>query len=312
MRDLNDLDLNLLVALRALLEEGSVTGAARRLGLTQPAMSHRLKRLRDSLGDPLFVSSGRGLLPTPRAEAMRAPLEAALDALAGAVAEETFDPQTAVREFRVGTSDVGVARALPRAFARISREAAGITVSTHPVERGFAADLESGALDVAIGAGMPLPQGAKRLTLIEEGFVVLARRDHPVVKGRLDLDRYLRAVHVVVTPRGERGTFVDSALAARGHERRVRMRVRGFLSAAFVAARSDALLTAPESVAELMAPLLDLDAYPPPLPMPQVSVHMLWHARVHHAPDHVWLRRTVQELNRPTDGDPGPATRSPR
>lgn len=296
MSFLNELDLNLLVALRALLRERSVTQAARRLGITQPAMSHKLRRLREELADPLFVPAGRGLAPTPRALAIESPLNEALEALERAVQREEFDPASAQRTFRVGTSDYGEAKVLPVAVRRIQRAAPGISIQTHPVGPNVGTALERGELHIAIGAGMPTPKGAKRVTLLEEGFVVLARRGHPHLANGLDLATYAKCDHVVVAPRGAPGTFVDAALTRMGKARRIVARVRSFLSAPFVVATSEALLTAPSGLAALLAESLDLDVYEPPLPLAPVPIWMIWHPRFHDDPGHRWLRQMAVDL----------------
>ncbi|MEM9192686.1 MAG: LysR family transcriptional regulator [Myxococcota bacterium] len=296
MNSLNELDLNLLVALRALLQERSVTKAARSLGMSQPAMSHKLQKLRAALDDPLFVPAGRGLSPTPRAEQIQQRLEDALSALEHVVREDQFDPKTVRRTLAIGSADYGVACSLPKMFAAVQREAPGLEFVVRRVGPDLVQALDRGIVDLAFGAGMRIPTGAKQLLLYREGFEVLCRADHPTVQEGLSLDTYLACSHVVVSPRGEPGTFVDSALSKKdARPRKIAIVVASFLAAPFIVAETDALLTAPTGLANALAPLLGLSTHPVPFEIPEVPIFMVWHSRFHEDPVHAWFRNVVRE-----------------
>jgi DNA-binding transcriptional LysR family regulator len=283
--------LDLLAALDVLLEERHVTRAARRLGITQSAMSQRLRKLREAFGDPLLIASGRRLVPTARAERLAPALRASLDALRDVVRESaTFEPASSTREFVLGTSDYGALLALPAARRVLEAEAPGIELVVVPHEPDLDGRLARGELDLAIGGGFRSGATLVRKVVAREGFVVLARKGHPALRRRLTLEAYLRSSHLLVSPRGARRGIVDDVLAERGLRRRIAMVVPQFVVAPFVAARSDLLLTAPVGLARALAPTLDLAVRPPPLSLPETAIEIVFHARQRDDPGHRWLR----------------------
>lgn len=290
-------DLNALVALDALLATRSVTVAAKRLGVTQSAMSHTLKRLRSSFDDPLLVPGRSGLLPTARATELAGPLRRALEALGTALAPtEPFVPALSARTFVVATVDYGEIRALPLALARLRAEAPGIRLVIERPRPDLAARLESGAVDLAVGATLPTLAGLRRASLEKEGFVVLARAGHPRFPRKLTLASYAALPHLLIAPHGAPGGPVDDALAARGLTRDVVLRIPQFTSAPFLVASSDLVLTAPMGLAVWARDFLSLQERPLPLRLPAVAAQMTWHERSHTDPAHVWFRRLVQGI----------------
>lgn len=287
------IDLNLLVLLRALLAEQSVTRAAKRVGLSQPATSHALKRLREHLGDPLFIRSGRELVPTPRALALREPIERALAGLERALASpRPFDPATARRSFTIGTTDYGQLVLLPRMLERLTSVGPTIDVRVRDhADRSLSDWLAEEGNDVIIG---PLGSAAKpdvrHRKLFTERFVSLVRNGHPRVKGRLTLKTFASLRHAFVAPRGTRGGAVDDALRVRGLERRVALLIPHFLVAPQVIARSDLIVTLGERVARSFAEQLPLQVLSPPLSLPTFDVSLIWHAKMDADPAHAWLR----------------------
>jgi DNA-binding transcriptional LysR family regulator len=299
---LEALDMNLLVALRALLAERHVTRAAARIGLSQPAMSHALGRLRDVLGDPLLVRTPSGMRPTARAEAMRTPLERALEDLGRALASPAaFEPRTATRTFRIATNDYIELVLLPRLLAKIWSDAPGVDVRVTNLTDKTNDDLAEGRVDVAIGvmgqfgAAAP-PQGLRFARVVKDRFVCVVREGHPVVKKRLSLDQFVSLSHALVAPRGGTGSVVDTALAALGKKRRVAVEVPHFLVAPHVVRETDVVLTLAERVALALAPLLGLRQLAPPLELSGFSMSMAWHDRQHIDPAHTWLRATVAHV----------------
>lgn len=302
MQRVNGLDLNLLVAFEALYRERSVTRAAQSLGLTQPAMSQKLRRLRDGLDDPLFVASTNGLVPTASAEALAPTVRQALSALEGALTEVAgFDPSTAERHFVLQMNDFSEIVVVPTALRRLTEAGPRLTLEVVPPSPQVGEQLERGQVDLAFGAGVPAPPSARTMRLGEHDFVVVARPDHPALRAGLTLDAYLAASHVVVAPRGGDDTFVDRALQAAGHRRNVGCRLRRFMTAPFLVAESDLLYTAPRSLLRVLKDRLPLVAYEAPFEIPSVTFSMFWHERVHHDPAHIWLRelavKTNEELN---------------
>lgn len=301
---LKDFDLNLLLALDALLGEGHVTRAARRIGLSQSAMSHALARLRTQLDDPLLVRSARGMEPTERARALAGPLRAALSELNRTLAPApTFDPRSAQHTFKLGVSDYEALTLVRPLVKRLSKEAPGVNLLLHtPAGEGVGADkLARGELDLVLKplAKADTAQGIFHQRLVaHERFVVLARKGNPYVGKRLTLKRYADASHVLVAPGGTPHSVVDDLLAERGLSRRVMLCLPHFLVAPHFVAESDLLLTAAERIAERYSPLLGLEMHPLPLPLPGFSIHALWHARTHADPAQRYLRKLLGEICR--------------
>lgn len=296
--NLSALDLNLLVVLRALLLERSVTRAARRVGLSQPATSHALSRLREALGDPLFVRSGRDLVSTPRAEALRDPLEAALGGLERALdAPQSFDPGRASRTFTIATNDYSLFVLMPPLLARIARLAPRVDLRVRETGNTPFAELLSGSeFDMAISVIGPTKRpGLRTRRLFSDKFACLVRRDHPRVKKKLTLDLYADLPHAFVAPRGTRGGAVDDALRARGRERRVALLLPNFLVAPHVIARSDLVVTLGERIAKTFADQLPLRVLPPPIALPEFEMSLIWHERMDADAGHAWFRGQICE-----------------
>jgi DNA-binding transcriptional LysR family regulator len=290
---LSEINLNLLVALAALLEEANVTRAAERVGVTQSAMSHNLRQLRAHFGDRLLVRGPRGMLLTPRAEALRGPLRRGLGELERVVrGQVSWVPAEETRAFRVAIGDYVSVRLLPPLIDRLAREAPGVDVDVRPADlHDAAARLESGELDalVALRAGAP---GLRQRALVSDGFACLARQGHPEIAGPddLTLDRYCAVDHVLIAPTGAAGSFVDTALADLGRSRRVALRVPYFLVAPLVVARTNLVLTAPALLADELAAHYPLQVLPAPLELSTFTLRLVWHERFDDDPAHRWLR----------------------
>ncbi|HSO39615.1 MAG TPA: LysR family transcriptional regulator [Labilithrix sp.] len=296
---LEGLDLNLLVALRALLRERHVTRAATRIGLSQPAMSHALARLRALLGDPLLVRTASGMKPTARAEAMTEPLERALEDIGRMLASPApFDASRSTRRFRIATNDYIELVLLPSLLAGVWSEAPNVDIRVSNHQRGASEDLAEGRLDLAIGIieqfGMPEPpQGIRFQRIVSERFVCVVREGHPLVKKRLTLDEFVALPHALVSPRGDSGAVVDAALAKLGRRRRVALEVPHFLVAPHVVRETDLVLTLAGRLADRLAPMLGLRRLAPPLELPGFTMSMVWHERQHTDPSHVWMRKAI-------------------
>lgn len=297
---LDAMDLNLLKALDVLLEERNVTRAARRSGLTQPAMSRALGRLRDALGDPLLVRSGRGLAVTARAEALRPRLHEALSQLDAVVAEGPgFDPATARRTFHLETADYGMAVVVPALLSALAEEAPGIDVVVHPQSGDFEGALASGAVDVVV---LPKRGGAPDLVwskLVEDDYVCLVREGHPEAARPLTVARFCALRHVLVSPALAATGAVDQALAKLGRRRTIALRVPSFLVAPRVVAETDLVAVVPRRLAPPSDGDAGVRALPLPIAVPPLLVSMAWHERSRSDAGHAWLRRRLLASHAP-------------
>jgi DNA-binding transcriptional LysR family regulator len=294
-----DVDLNLLFALDALLVERSVTRAARRVGVTQPSMSHSLARLRTLLDDPILVRTAKGLVASPRAEALEQPIRRALADIGDALRRgPEFDPATARRTFTIATGDYGELVILPPLLARLARDAPGIDLRVHAVPEDYSQQLEDLTFDLIVAPqANPLGAGLVRQKLFEERFVCVMRKGHPALRKELDLQTFVGLPHALVAPRGRAGSFVDDALAAKGLSRRVALMIPHFLVAPLVIASSDLVITLAARVANTFAEMVPLVIRRPPLMLPGFTTYQVWHERRRNDPAHAWLRKTLAEVS---------------
>jgi DNA-binding transcriptional LysR family regulator len=296
------IDLNLLVALDALLETRHVTRASQRLGLSQSATSHALSRLRELLGDPLLVRTGAALVPTPRALELEPDVRAILDSIRRTLSAAPFDPAATVRSFSIATADYIELVMMPSLISEIARVAPGVDVVVRPPPEE-SASLASSKIDLLIGVGLPAAPSIHRRALLEDGYSCVVRAGHPVVRKGLDLDRFVELGHVFITVLGTRGGAVDEALARKRRKRRVVAMVSSFLAAPAIVAESDLVLTMPTRLALRLAPAFDLKVLEPPVPLPRYQIAMYWHERMQRDPSHTWLRRMLVEHARSLDAE---------
>jgi DNA-binding transcriptional LysR family regulator len=306
------LDLNLLKVFDEVMAEGNLTRAARNLAMTQPAVSNALKRLRDSLDDPLFVRSGYGVEPTALATAIWPAVRDALTQLRAAIAPPQFDPSSSRATFVLAMADATAALVTPGLLARIEREAPGVTLRVLPLTtRDPRSLLDSSEIDMAIGH-FPAVMAALVLAAMQEGehenygherlysshYVCVMRRDHPLAKARLSLDAFCEARHLLVSFSGRPYGFVDEALAELGRKRRVVLTVNQFFTAGQVVMRSDLLTVLPRHFLASSGIGLRLAQRPLPMSMPEVHVDMVWHRRQDARSEHVWLRSQIMQAAR--------------
>lgn len=296
MTDLAQLNLNLLLSLEALLAETNVTRAARRLGVTQPTMSRALRRLREELDDALLVRSGQGFVRTPRGERIHASLRDGLQALRRALSTPEFDPSTARHTIVLAAQDVVGVFLLPALLRRIEAGAPGLSLDVIPLRQAdLVPQLEGGTIDLAVGVNFGEAPGLCRRVLFRDGWVCLARPDHPGLARGLDLDTFTRVPHALASPEGEGIGVVDRALAAHGRTRRIAYRTRYFIGAALAVGQSDVVLTMPARPGLELARRLGLVPYDPPLALPTLDVAALWHARLDLDPLQAWVRAALFE-----------------
>jgi DNA-binding transcriptional LysR family regulator len=308
---LSRIDLNLLTVLDALLSERSVTRAAAKLGLSQPAASNALARLREVLSDPLLVRTRRGMTPTARALALEAPLRDALGRLAHALLQTgEFEAGQAHREFTLSATDYVQFVLLGGLMKTIGRDAPGVVLHVQPMAFDSAAsELEAGNLDLVLSGVSARQQGLHRRTLFHDRIVCMLARDHPYANGALTLERYLELSHIEVHT-GTGPGLADQTLAKLGKARRLALTVPHFLVTPFVMPGSDYCFTLAERIALPMAKLLPLKVFPLPFEVRRVTVWAYWHERMHGDPAHAWLRHTIAELANELDSAPRRAPRS--
>jgi len=282
---LSSLDLNLLLVLDTVLAERSVVRAARRLHVTPPAISNALARLRSVLRDPLIVRSGRGIVPTPRADALAPSLSRALRELDLALHGDAFDPATTDRTFTLAIADAGQVVKLPHIVATLSAKMPRARLRISSIDRLFAAGGLAGTeIDVLIGAGEKGP-GIRARPLYQETIVLVARVGHPKIRPRIGKAQLaaLRHVEVQVAPgRGSRPLAVS--YAALGVERDIALVVPTFTAAAAVVAGSDLVASLPDSLVSVLGPRLALRRVTTPLAPIRSTINLLWHERTHADP----------------------------
>lgn len=284
-------DVGLLVALDALLQEGSVTGAARRVGLSVPAMSHALARIRERLADPILVRSGRGMLLTPHAQSLRTEVHDVVGR-----ARRLLEPARAfvalelAHTYVVRASDY-VLSVLGPAVDRILRaEAPSVCLRFVPNAPDDPVALRDDGADLAVGIYGTLPQEMLTRQLLTDRFVCVVRKGHPATERRLTLAQFLLLSHVQVAPRGKPGGYIDDVLQARGLERKVARAVPYFLTALRLVSETDYVLTVSERMSKRLAPSLGLAILEVPLPLRPYALSLVWHPRVDAEAGHRFLR----------------------
>lgn len=313
LMNLARIDLNLLVYLDVLLREGSVTRAAEKLNITQPALSNGLRRLRDLFGDPLLIRTSDGMRPTARALELQPQLREVLSRLETVVRPTEFEPAHSAQLFRIMASDYAESTLIPQLLDVVRAAAPGIALDILTPSDVTFQDLEKGKIDMAINRFDHLPKSLHHTTLWRDTFSCLLGAAHPALAD-FTLDAYLRAPHIWVSKTGmgvstgmtPRDTlklgWVDEALADIGRERRIRVFTRHYQVAALLARQPDLIATLPTRTALLHADDPHLAIRRPPFPIVPIELKMAWSALLQHNPAHIWLRRQIQEIARRSGG----------
>lgn len=293
------IDFELFPVFETLLNERSVTRAARQLHVSQPAVSRALKKLRLQFDDPLFVKTPGGMEPTQRALAAAGRISRALQDLRAAVEQPvTFDARTASKTLRVSMNDFECLTLLPKLFRKLETEAPGIRLSVVRTAHGQALkSLASGDVDLVLGWQRPPARLYYSQSLLDEPFVCLVRPGHPFAARRPTIARFCSARHVLVFPggTGELRGLVDHALDRLGRTRTVVLSLPHFLAAPHLIRNSDAVLTLPRSAARLYEKMLRLRSFIPPVKIESYRIGMVWHQRQHADPTAQWLRSAIIE-----------------
>jgi len=297
--DLHGIDLNLLVAFDALMQERSVTRAGIRIGRTQPAMSAALARLRALFQDELFVRGPDGLQPTPRAVDLAGPLQQALAEIQKTLDfTQSFEPAASTLTFTLGLSDHPAFVLLPQLISALAETAPGVALQVRNFSaRDDAVDmLDSGAADVTIG--VPSAAAGRILTrpLFEERFVCILRKGHPAAGQQLDIEAFLSLGHLLVSPENDRFGHVDTALARQGLKRRLALTLPHMYAAPLLVAQSEMIATLMEGVVKASGRESDLNVLEPPIELSPVPFVMSWHRRNDAHPAQRWFRETIAAL----------------
>ena len=296
--NLAGIDLNLLVVFDALITEQNVTRAGERLGLSQPATSNALSRLRRLMGDELFIRSATGLRPTPRALELAQQLRPALQVMQGALLEKpTFQPATSDRIFAIGMSDYVEFTVLPKLMSRIQAIAPHVSLQIRSGDREkLFSLLDNGAIDLACGVFPENIAWHKEQRIFQENYVCVCRRDHPVIGNSLSLEEYLSVSHLLVSIKEDRVGRVDLLLAERNLKRHIALSLPHFLTAPFILAQTDLVATLAERIAISYAENQQLKILPIPMELGGFSVSMRWHQSTENSPACQWLRSIIREI----------------
>jgi DNA-binding transcriptional LysR family regulator len=303
LMNLKSLDLNLLVALDALLLEANVSRAAMRIGLSQPAASHALQRLRDLIGDPLLVRTGSRMELTPRAQALRGPLAQVLDQVRGLFVPDEFDAASSERQFRLMMPDLAVELLMPPLMEKITRAAPHVRIDVVPW-RGPAIFTTEFArtIDLVISIGNAF-SGFHRQRLYIDSDALAVRRGHPAGAKLRKRDAFLNARHVAVIIRGQNEDLIDGWLRSKGIERRIALVVPGYIEALHVAARTDLVAFVPRRLIRALSRQLSLVPVAPPFDPGSDEQFMFYPTRAQMDPGSIWLRQLMLETGRELDRD---------
>lgn len=295
---IDTLHLNQLRLVDALARNRSLGEAAEEIGLTQSAASHALARLRKVLQDPIFIRTSEGMRPTAYGMRLSASVHEAFASLrAGLDRHPEFVPATSTRTFNVIMSDVSQMLYLPELLSRISAQAPRVALRVHSLPlKSPHLMLESGEVDLAVGAFSRLIAGCRQKRLYRERYVCVVRRDHPEFIKGMSIDAFCRVPQAIVDARGYVHERLDRWLAQQKARRNVKLHVPHFLSLPLVLARSDLLVVMASRVAKAYAEVLPLKILPPPVKLPTYDPHVFWHERFHREPANHWLRNLYIEL----------------
>jgi DNA-binding transcriptional LysR family regulator len=297
--DIRAVDLNLLKAFDALIRERAVTRAAGRIGLSQPAMSHALSRLRSLFADDLFVRTPDRMEPTARAREIAPLVSAAIEHIEAALNLGVgFDPAKSAAIFTAGMAEYAEVALVGRLAESFAREAAKATLRLTPVTGAEAAErLDSGVIDVAVAHLRALPAHLDSMVLLRDPFVMIARRGHPLGCRSPSIEAYAALSHVLVSPRGDTSGAIDRALADFGLKRRIALLVATYLALPAVLTASDLVATVPRRTARQIAAIAEIEITPLALDL-SVPVSMAWHRRAASEPAQVWFRSLLIEAAR--------------
>jgi DNA-binding transcriptional LysR family regulator len=296
--DIRSLDLNLLVVFDAMLKHQNVTKAAEAIKLSQPAMSAAISRLRTLFDDPLFVRTGAGMAPTPKAQALSLSIRSVVQTIQNDILQpKSFDPSRSDRIFTLVTPDIAEVNFLPRLLSTLAEKSPHISLKTLAMPREAAANaLEAGNAEMAIGYFPDLHKaGFFQQKLISSSHVCLIRKNHPDVAEKLTLAQFAKASHAVVKPDGREHVF-EQFLQSKNIKRRVVVELSHFMSLLPIIETSNLIATVPKDLADFFVQHGEVRYVPTPMKSPIIDVHLFWHQRFHKDSAHIWLRQVIHQL----------------
>jgi DNA-binding transcriptional LysR family regulator len=303
--ELREIDLNLLVVFNQLLLDRSVSTSAEKLGLTQPAVSNALKRLRAVLKDELFLRTSRGMEPTPYALHLAEPVIYALNALQTALTtRDSFDPLTSTRNFQLAMNDIGEMLFMPPLMDALSRLAPQVRVSTvRPNAGNLREDMESGTVDLALGLLPNLQTGFFQRRLFRHRYVCVFRKGHPQAQSPMSLQQFSELEHVGVVAAHSGHGEVDGLLERAGIKRNMRLVVPHFIAVGHILQSTDLIATLPQRFAERCEAPFGLATSPHPASLPDIAINLFWHAKFNRDPANMWIRQLLVELFADSEGE---------
>ena len=303
MIEAHDIDLNLLLVFQEVYRERQISSAARRLGLSQSAVSNALARLRRSFGDELFVRTASGMQPTPLASQMAEPIGAAMAQVALALNQRSrFEPATSNRRFMLAMTDVGEVYFMPTLIERCRQLAPHVEISSVRVGMlSLKEEMEGGRVDLAVGPFEDVSEALYQRHLFRQPFVAMFRKGHPLAKGELTLARFAQAEHLLVDAADSPYDRVNAALARAGIGQATRgfgtrYRVPHFTAVPYIVSTSDLVVTVPQKLAERAAVPFGLEWAAPPLDLPPLQTNIFWHRRFNQDPGNQWLRGLLADV----------------
>ncbi|ABF10585.1 DNA-binding transcriptional LysR family regulator [Cupriavidus metallidurans] len=295
--ELQDIDLNLLVVFNELLRQRKMSAVARTLGISQPAVSNALNRLRKLLDDDLFLRTSKGMIPTQLAGTLAGPITEALDVIHHSLnARATFDPLTSTRAFTVAMTDIGEIYLLPGLMERLGKLAPGVKISTVCIHGdSLKGAMESGCIDLAIGFLPGLTAGFFQRRLLSQQYVCIFRKGHPLGRRDMTLEAFAMADRVSISAEGTGHTRVDAAIQQAGVTRRSRLSVPHFAALGHILQSTDLIAVVPQAYAERALVLFNLVSAPCPVKISEISVNVFWHATRHREVGNQWLRNVISD-----------------
>ncbi len=297
--NINAIDLNLVVAFDAVMRERNITLAARRIGISQPAMSNALARLRRLLNDPLFVRTSHGMEPTPYAEKLADPIGRACDLIADALRTgAAFEPARSARTFTFYMTDIGEVVLLPSILRYLREQALTIGIKVVRIPQiGVEEAMAAGEVDLAVGLFPSLQAGFYEQRLYQDNFVCVARADHPRIHRSLTAKQFSEIPHVLVSSAGTgHEAAVENIIAAQRVKRSIALTVPHFLVLPTIVAETDFIVTVPGRVARSFVKSAKLKILKPPIKFPDIEIKQHWHERFHHDPANRWMRGVISQL----------------
>lgn len=294
--NLNKVDLNLFIVFDAIYTEANLTRAGQIVGITQPAVSNALSRLRETFNDPLFVRTAQGMVPTPMAQNIIGPVRNALQLLRVSVQESrSFNPQQANKTYRISMTDLTETVILPPLFQRLKRMAPMVQVESFLAKRRETTkELAAGRLDFAVDAPLNTDPQVRHVKLMEDRYICAMRPGHPLAKDKLSLDEYLSLTHIQISSRRSGLGYVDLALGKMGLQRKVTLRSQHYLMASSILMNTDMAMTVPERFARRHG------LHQVPLPVndvPSLETHLYWHESTDQDPANRWMREQIIEIS---------------